>query len=87
MARQVHGPDYDPTTQDFDGKVVMRVGGGKKHEQYWLGDSVLDTTTTPTLSQIRARSMSESPAIRPRSDTAQHRMEAMQVVSVLFVVH
>jgi hypothetical protein len=50
MARQVHGPDYDPTTQDFDGKVVMRMGGGKKHEQYWLGDSVLDTATTPTLS-------------------------------------
>jgi hypothetical protein len=87
MARQVHGPDYDPTTQDFDGELVMRVGGGKKHERYWLGDSILDTATTPTLSQIRARSMSESLAIRPRSDTTQHWMEAMQVISVLFVVH
>jgi hypothetical protein len=50
MARQVHGPEYDPITQDLDGEVVMRVGGGKKHGQYWIGDSTLDTTTTPTLS-------------------------------------
>jgi hypothetical protein len=50
MARTVHGPEYDPTTQDLDGEVVMRVGGGKKHGRYWIGDSTLDTTTTPTLS-------------------------------------
>jgi hypothetical protein len=87
MTRQVHGPDYDPTTQDFDGELIMRVGGNKKHGRYWLGDSMLDTTTTLTLSQIRARSMSESPTIRPWPDTAQHWMEAMQVISVLFVVH
>jgi hypothetical protein len=58
MARTVHGPEYDPTTQDLDGEVVMRVGGGKKHGRYWIGDITLDTATTPTLSQIRARSMS-----------------------------
>ena len=87
MARAVHGPEYDPSTQDLDGEVVMRVGGGKKHGRYWIGDSTLDTATTPTLSQIRARSTSSSPAIRPRPDTAQSRMEALQVISVLFVVH
>ena len=27
----------------------MRVGGGKKHGRYWIGDSTLDTTSTPTL--------------------------------------
>jgi hypothetical protein len=31
MARAVHGPEYDPSTQDLDGEVIMRVGGGKKH--------------------------------------------------------
>lgn len=87
MARAVHGPEYDPSTQDLDGEVVMRVGGGKKHGRYWIGDSTLDTATTPTLTQIRARSTSSSPAIRPRPDTAQSRMEALQVISVLFVVH
>jgi hypothetical protein len=34
MARTVYGPEYDPTTQDLDGEVVMRVGGGKKHGWY-----------------------------------------------------
>ena len=29
--REVHGPDYDPTTQPIDPEVVMRVGGGKLH--------------------------------------------------------
>jgi len=28
----------------------MRVGGGKKHGRYWLGDGIIDTTTTPSLS-------------------------------------
>jgi hypothetical protein len=72
MVRPVHGLEYDPSNPDLDGEVVMRVGGGKKHEWYWIGDSTLDTATTPTLSQIRARSTSSSPAIRPRPDTAQH---------------
>jgi hypothetical protein len=31
MAREVHGLEYDPSIQDLDGEVTMRVGGGKKH--------------------------------------------------------
>ena len=31
MARAVHGSEYDPSTHDLDGEVVMRVGEGKKH--------------------------------------------------------
>ena len=34
MAREVHRPEYDPSTVDLDGEVVMRVGGGKKHGRY-----------------------------------------------------
>ena len=77
MAREIHGPDYDPSTQDLDGEVVMRVGGGKKHGRYWIGDSIIDTASTPTLSQIRARSTDSSPAIRPQPTTAQVQMEAL----------
>ena len=65
----------------------MRVGGDKKHGRYWIGDNTLDTTSTPTLSQIRARSTSSSPAIRPRPDTAQTQMEALQVISILSVIY
>jgi hypothetical protein len=50
MAKVVHGADYDLSTKDFDGEVVMRVGGGKKHGQYWLSDDVIDTAATPSLS-------------------------------------
>jgi hypothetical protein len=50
MAREVHGPDYDPSTHDLDAEVAMRVGGGKKHGWYWLVDDVIDTASTPTLS-------------------------------------
>jgi len=68
MARQVHGPEYDPSAHDLDGEVVMRAGGGKKHGRFWIGDGTIDTATTPTLSQIRARSTSSSPVIHPRLD-------------------
>jgi hypothetical protein len=34
MAQEVHGPNYDPRTEDIDGDVLMRVGGGKRHGQY-----------------------------------------------------
>ena len=34
MARVVHGPEYDPSAHDLDGKLVMRAGGGKKHDRF-----------------------------------------------------
>jgi len=34
MARVVHGPEFDPSTQDLDEEIVMRVGGDKKHGRY-----------------------------------------------------
>ncbi|RLN30578.1 uncharacterized protein C2845_PM05G20530 [Panicum miliaceum] len=69
MAREIHGPEYDLSTQPIDGEIVMRVGGGKKHGRYWFAYSTLDTASTPTLTQTRARSTSSSPAIRPRPDS------------------
>jgi hypothetical protein len=54
-ARSIYGNDYNPSSQDFDLEVVMRIGGGKKHGLYYLGDGVIDATSTPSLSQIRAR--------------------------------
>jgi hypothetical protein len=68
--RSVHGSEYDASTQDLDADLVMRVGGGKKHGRYWMADDVIDTVSTPTLSQIRAQSMSESIPIHPRPSPA-----------------
>jgi len=72
MAREVHGPEYDPTSEDLDGEVVMRLGGGKKHGQYWIGDGAIDPARTRSLSEIRARNTSSSPAIRTWPDCTQH---------------
>ncbi|TVU49105.1 hypothetical protein EJB05_00397, partial [Eragrostis curvula] len=65
-SKEVYGQDYDLRSHDLDGEVVTRAGKGKKHGQYYLGDSVIDTASTPTLSQIRARTVSGGPSIRER---------------------
>ncbi|RLN08823.1 uncharacterized protein C2845_PM11G25730 [Panicum miliaceum] len=44
--RQVHGPECDPSTHPLDGEIIMRVGGGKKHGRYYIGDDTLDTTSS-----------------------------------------
>jgi hypothetical protein len=85
MAKEVHGPDYDPRTEDIDGDVLMRVGGGKRHGRYWIADGAIDSASTPTLSQVRARSTSASLAIRPRQDSSQHRIQQLQVIPYLFM--
>jgi len=87
MATEVHGPEFDPSTMPIDGEIMMRVGGGKKHGWYRIGDSVIDRASTPTLVHIRARSTSSSPAIRPRPSTTEMQMAELKVISVSFVVH
>jgi hypothetical protein len=53
VARSVHGPDYDLRTEErLDAQLVMRVGQGKKHGWFWIGDDILDTTTTPPLNHL-----------------------------------
>ena len=85
MAKEVYGPDYDPSIHNFDPEIVMRAGGGKAHGRYWMGNSVIDPTTTPTLSQIRARSTSSSPAIRPRQNTSHAQVVQLEVILAAFV--
>jgi hypothetical protein len=75
MVQKVYGPDYDPRTEDIDRDVLMRVGGGKRHGRYWIADGAIDSSSTPTLSQVRARNMSSSPAIRPWQDRPHHRIQ------------
>jgi hypothetical protein len=74
MAQEVHGPDYDPRIEDIDGDTPMSVEGGKRHGRYWIADGAIDSSFTRTLSQVRARSTSSSPAIRPGQDSSHHRI-------------
>jgi len=86
MATEVHGPEFDSSTEPIDGEIVMRVGGGKKHDRFWIGDNIIDTARTPTFVQIRGRSTSSSPAIRPRPNTTKIQMAALKVTYVSVVV-
>jgi hypothetical protein len=79
MAQEVHGPDYNPRTEDIDGDVLMRVGEDKRNGRYWIADGAIHLSSIPTLSQVRARSTSSSPAIRPRQDSSHHRIQQLKV--------
>jgi len=50
VGRVLHWDTWDPATTPLSGEAIMRVGGGKKHGRFWLGDSIVDTASTPTLS-------------------------------------
>ena len=75
MAQEVHGLEYDPRTEQIDPDVLMRVGGGKRHGRYWIADGAIYSSSTPTLSQVRARSTGLSPSIRPWQDSSHHRIQ------------
>ena len=76
--REVHGPEYDPTTEPIDADIVMRVGGGKKHGRHLIADSSI--TGSRRLSQIRAESTSGSLPIRERPTATQHIVSSLQVI-------
>jgi hypothetical protein len=50
MAKEAHGLNYDPRTEDTDRDVLMRVRGGKRHGRYWTAEGAIDSSSTPTLS-------------------------------------
>jgi hypothetical protein len=80
MTKEVHGLEYNLRTEDIDGDVLVRVGGGTRHERYCIADGAIDSYSTPTLFQLQARSMSPSLAIQPRQDSSQHRIQELQVI-------
>jgi len=86
MGKALHGDTWDPATQPLSGEAIMRAGGGKKHGRYWIANSLVDTASTPTLSQLRARTTDSTPPIRPRPETSVASVRAIQVISAPFVV-
>jgi len=67
-AHQRHGETFDPATDPLDTDLLMRLGGGKQHGRYWMANSAIESSSVPSLSQIRrdgTRSSSDIP-IAPR---------------------
>ena len=77
IGKALHGDTWDPATTPLSGEAIMRAGGWKKHGRYWLGDSIVDTASTPTLSQLRARTSDLTPPILPRPETSVASMHAI----------
>jgi hypothetical protein len=42
MAKEVHGPEYDPMIEDIDTDVLIMVEGGKRHGHYWIADGAIE---------------------------------------------
>ena len=70
VGRALHGETWDPATAPLSGEAIMRAGGGKKHGRYWIANSLVDTASTPSLTQLRARTTDSTPPIRPRPETS-----------------
>ena len=83
-SRLVHGSDYDPRTEErLDPELVMRIGQGKKHGWFYMGDDILKTGCTPPLNRLRAASTSSSVPIRQQPSS----VAALQVsILVSFVI-
>jgi hypothetical protein len=54
-ARARHGDDFDPATEPLDTEILMRAGGGKQHDWYYMAHNAIDPTTVPTLRQCDRR--------------------------------
>ncbi|XP_039823127.1 uncharacterized protein LOC120685338 [Panicum virgatum] len=70
VGRALHGETWDPTTAPLSGEAIMRAGQGKKHGRYLIANSLVDTASTPSLSQLRASTTDSTPPIRPRPETS-----------------
>jgi hypothetical protein len=62
--------------------MVMRLGHGKQHGRYWLGDGTLKSGSIPTLSQIQAETPTGGPAICQRPSPSQQWVDALQVCPI-----
>jgi hypothetical protein len=79
--RKSHGEAYDPATEPLDTDVLIRTGGGKQHDRYFLAHSLIDPTTVPTLREVRRsnNTTSSDVPIQPRRSSSMQMMAAVQV--------
>jgi hypothetical protein len=83
-SRLVHGPDYNPRNEEhLDVDLVIKIGQGKKHELFYIGDDILETGCTPPLDRLQAASMSSSAPISQRPTV----MVTLQVSILSFIHH
>ena len=83
---EVKGPDANLYKGPIDAEVAMLMGGDMKNGRLYLGDGSVDTSSTPSLSQLRATRTSGKPAIETRQQPSVLMFNEMQVCSS-WVIH
>ena len=78
---EVHGKDADPYKAPIDPEVAMLAGEGLKNGRLFLGDGSVDTSNTPSLSELRATRTSGKPAIEKREKPSLVMLSELQVYS------
>ena len=78
VGRALHGETWDLATEPLSGETIMRAGGGKKHRRYWIANSLVDTASTPSLTQLRASTIDSTPPICPRPETSMASVHQRQ---------
>jgi hypothetical protein len=80
---QLHPEVDDPLQEEVDERAVIVAGSGRPHGRHCLLDSMLTPTTS--LTQIRATSTSDSPAIPPRPRPGGSSQPTIDVRSFSFL--
>jgi hypothetical protein len=79
--KQVKGKDADPYKEPIDAEVAMLAGEGMKNGRLYIADGSVDTSSTPSLSQLRATRTSGKPGIETRIKPSVVMFNEMQVCS------
>jgi hypothetical protein len=82
--RVLRGSEHNLSTET---EVIVRLGQGRKHERLWIADDADSSSSTPSLSDVRAQSMSRSLPICARPTPTLSRVEELQVIPVSLIVH
>ena len=77
-------PNDDPKQSPIDPEVCMLAGGGMKNGRLLLGHGSVDTSTTPSLSQLRK--MGGKPAIETRPQPSVVMFNELKVCSS-WIIH
>jgi hypothetical protein len=62
--RSLRGSYYNLSTEPLETEVIVRLGQGRNHVRLWIADGADSSSSTPSLSDVRARSMGRSLPIR-----------------------
>ena len=77
--KEIHGETSDPLTAPFDPMVAMCAGQGKLNGRPYIGGASFNSSSIPTLADMRARRTSSTPKIEHRPRVGVAAMEAMAV--------